>query len=389
MPQKEKIFTREFVALNTIIFLVFCNVAVFFQFEIYLDRELHLPGKQLGFLIGVFAFTALVVRPFISPFLHTHNARKWLFRSTIGVIVSLLLYYPATGFWSLTLVRILHGVWYVVLATAALAQLMVFIPEGRSGQAFGLITVITLLPYAVMPPLLEPLIRLGGGFLPVLYLTAFLMILIFPLLAVIRGAGRKGEEKVPPKFSSRELLENLRSKPIFSLLAVSLLVYTAFAPVFYFLKGFALKIGITNPGWFFTLSTFMEIAVRLFGGSRLDKGSKRRTLTVSLIGLAAAYPFLAVSSGPVLFFGLGLVFGFFWGLAMPLLNSMIFDHSPPRFRAMNTNLAMVMFQGGFFLGPLLGGWILNGGDYRTLYYTCGAMMVAALGFIPLITKKEQ
>ena len=275
----------------------------------------------------------------------------------------------------------------MVLATAALTKMMDSIPETRSGQAFGLITVITLLPYAVMPPLLDPLIRALGGFLPVLYLTAFLMILVFPLLLLIKTKGKEKGKKAGQRITGREQIENLKDKQVFSLLLISLLVYTAFAPVFFFLKGYALKIGISNPGWFFTLSTFMEIAVRLFGGSLLDKGSKARLLVFSLSGLVAAYFILAHTSGLYLFYGLGLGFGLCWGVAMPLLNGLIFDCSAVRFRALNTNLAMVMFQGGFFLGPLLGGWILSDWDYKILYYACGLMILGALVLMPLARKK--
>ena len=387
MAPSEKIFTKEFLALNGVIFLVFCNVAIFFQFQNYLQGELHLPQSSLGFLIGIFAFTALIVRPIISPFLHSDNARKWLFISTVGVIASLILYYPARGFWSMAVVRVLHGGIYVVLATAALTKIMDSIPENRSGQAFGLITVITLLPYAVMPPLLDPLIRALGGFLPVLYLTAFLMILVFPLLLLIKTKDKEKGKKAGQRITGREQIENLKDQQVFSLLLISLLVYTAFAPVFFFLKGYALKIGISNPGWFFTLSTFVEIAVRLFGGSLLDKGGKFRLLFFSLSGLVAAYFILAHTSGLYLFYGLGLGFGLCWGVAMPLLNGLIFDCSAVRFRALNTNLAMVMFQGGFFLGPLLGGWILSNWDYKILYYACGLMILGALVLMPLARKK--
>ena len=384
VASSNSLLTKEFLALNGIIFLVFCNVAVFFQFQNYLHETLHFPSQSLGFLIGIFAFTALFVRPLISPLLHSDNARKWLFLSTLGVILALLGYYPARDFWSMTLVRVLHGGTYVVLATAALTKMMEFIPEKRSGQAFGLITVITLLPYAVMPPLLEPLIRGFGGFLPVLFFTAGLMVLIFPLVLMLRGGGKGEQGKTSQRIKGRELLENLKDKRIVALLLISLLVYTAFAPVFFFLKGHALKIGIANPGWFFTLSTLTEIAVRLFGGTLLDKGSKSQSLVYSLGGLIFCYVLMANASGEVLFYSLGLGFGICWGVVMPLLNGLIFDTSQPRLRALNTNLAMVMFQGGFFLGPLLGGWILPDGNYPMLYYVCGVMILGALGLMPLV-----
>ena len=61
-------------------------------------------------------------------------------------------------------VRLLHGAVHTILAVAVLSLMVGFIPRERSGQAFGLIFVVVLLPYAVVPPILEPLTRELGGF---------------------------------------------------------------------------------------------------------------------------------------------------------------------------------------------------------------------------------
>jgi predicted MFS family arabinose efflux permease len=387
MEKQVRLITKEFLSLNGIIFLNFCNVAVFFQFHQYLLHDLHRPSQEIGFLIGLFAFTGLVIRPLISPLLHPANAKKWIFLGSIGIIASLLFYQSAHGFWSMALVRVFHGSVYVVMGTAMMAKIVEAIPPGKSSQAFGVISVITLLPYAVMPPILEPLIKVFGGFIPVLNLTALLMVLVFPLLLLVKGA-RSSEDSSPSgKITKRDLIDNIKDSKIFSLLAVSLLLYMAFTPVFYFLKAYGHKIGIPNPGWFFTLSTFTEIAVRLFGGSFFDKMSKPRFLAYSLIGLVVAYPVLANTSGNILFYALGLFFGLCWGVAMPLLSGLLFDSSPARLRALNTNLGVEMFQGGLFLGPLIGGWILAAGDYSALFYFCGALILLSLSLIPLLAKK--
>jgi predicted MFS family arabinose efflux permease len=386
MEKQVKLITKEFLSLNGIIFLNFCNVAVFFQFYQYLLNELHLSPREIGLLIGLFAFIGLVIRPLISPLFHPANAKKWILLGSIGIIISLLFYQPARGFWSMALVRVVHGGVYVVMGTAMMAKIVGAIPPGRSSQAFGIISVITLLPYAVMPPLLEPMIKIFGGFVPVLFLTASLMVLVFPLLLLVKG-GPSGNPSPPEKITKRDLIDNIRDPRIFSLLAVSLLLYVAFTPVFYFLKAYGHKIGISNPGWFFTLSTFTEIAVRLFGGPFFDKTSKPRFLAYSLIGLVIAYPILANTSGKVLFYALGLFFGLCWGVAMPLLSGLLFDSSPARLRALNTNLGVEMFQGGLFFGPMIGGWILEAWDYRVLFYVCGALILLSLGLIPLLGKK--
>lgn len=387
MEKPLRLITKEFLSLNGIVFLNFCNVAVFFQFHHYLLNDLHRSPQEIGLLIGLFALTGLFIRPFISPLLDPGNAKRWIFLGSIGIIVSLLFYQPARGFWSMALVRVIHGGVYVVMGTAMMAKIVGAIPPGKSSQAFGVVSVITLLPYAVMPPILEPLINILGGFIPVLNLTALLMVLTFPLLLFVKGARSSKDPSPSGKITKRDLVDNIKDSKIFSLLAISLLLYVAFTPVFYFLKAYGQKIGIPNPGWFFTLSTFTEIAVRLFGGPFFDKMNKPRFLAYSLIGLVVAYPVLANTSGKVLFYALGLFFGLCWGVAMPLLSGLLFDSSPARLRALNTNLGVEMFQGGLFFGPMIGGWILAAWDYRALYYFCGALILLSLSLIPLLTKK--
>ena len=121
MEKPLRLITKEFLSLNGIIFLNFCNIAVFFQFHQYLHNELHRSPQEIGLLIGLFAFTGLVMRPLISPLFHPENSKKWIFLSSIGIIVSLLCYQPAREFWAMTLVRVIHGGVYVVMGTAMMA----------------------------------------------------------------------------------------------------------------------------------------------------------------------------------------------------------------------------------------------------------------------------
>src|SRR5208337_1116018 len=185
MPKAESLITKEFIALNAIIFLAFCNIAVFFQFHQYLST-LSIPADYFGTLIGLFSVSVLVIRPIISPLIHEDNSKRWIAISCGGVIVSLFLYNAASDFWSMALVRLVHGAAYVVLATAVLNRMVEAIPADKSGQAFGLISVITLLPYAVIPPILGPLISWAGTFDRVLDLSALVMLLGFPLLFFVK-----------------------------------------------------------------------------------------------------------------------------------------------------------------------------------------------------------
>ena len=389
MTEQDKLLTRDFLVLNFIIFLTFCNIAVFFQLHGYLLHSLHVSQEQAGFLIGVFALTALILRPFISPFLLPGNACKWIFIGSLGVIVSLLFYRLGQGFTGMAVVRIVHGLFYVVMATAVMARIVECIPPHRSAEAFGIISVITLLPYAVLPPVINPLIARFGGFLRVLDITALMMLPILPLLALI-SPGREGKTSEKNRLTLTELKENLKNRQVVRILMISLFVFIAFTPVFYFIKDFAKSVGIENAGWFFTISTLLEILVRLAGGRYMDRGDKPKILLVSLLLLVAGYLLLAHTRSHAFFFFIAVLFGLGWGIALPLLNGMVFDFSPPRLRSLNANLGLEMFQGGFFLGPILGGFILASWNYRILYYVCGGLILIAILFlIPFLSPSKK
>jgi predicted MFS family arabinose efflux permease len=390
VPEKTNfLFSREFITLNAVTFLTYCNIAVFFQFHEYLGT-LPIARDRFGLLISLFALSAVIVRPLVSPFLNPSNSARWIGISSVLVIISLWLYPLAHDFFTMACIRLFHGAVHTILAVAVLSLMVGFIPRERSGQAFGLIFVVVLLPYAVVPPILEPLNRELGGFGHVLEFSAACMALVFPLLWLGNRKNPNTASPVPETISIRETLHNLKDFRILIVFVIAVLVWTAFTPVFFFLKGFGEKLGIDNPGWFFTLSTLTEILVRVTAGSFFDKFNKAKLLVGSLIWTGLGYVFLSQISGPWGLYALGLALGIGWGIAMPLLSSLTFDYSRPRFRAVNSNLTMQMFQLGFFLGPALGDAILVHWGYETLYLMCaGVMVVGTVAGFALIWLPKQ
>jgi predicted MFS family arabinose efflux permease len=249
------------------------------------------------------------------------------------------------------------------------------IPAKRSAQFFSLISVITLLPYAVIPPVMEPLARFAGGFQAVLMISALLIVAVFPLLRIFVKPDDRSADAAAEPVARREIYQNLKDPPILLMLVLSLLLWATFTPVFFYLQGYGKQLNIANPGWFFTLSTLTEIGVRLLAGSFFDRVNKQKALAWSFVWLAAGYWVLANVRGEWAFYLLGLFLGVGWGVSLPVLSGLMFDLSPVKFRALNTNWSMVMFQGGYFLGPLAGGFLIIHGGYDMMLYACGAVLM--------------
>jgi predicted MFS family arabinose efflux permease len=386
MVKTESLWNREFIGINAIAFLTYCNIAIFFQFHDYLVT-LNIPPKQIGFLIAVFSISALVIRPIISPMVTDENSKKWMFTGCCFLIGSLALYNFSTGFWSMAITRTLHGATYVMLGTAATSKLVSIIPKDRSAQAFGLVSVVTLLPFAVVPPLMDPLSAFLGGFDGAINISAVMMVINLPLIGLFKSHGSESSFNTSRQ-TIRDGWQNLRNRQVWSLLFINLIVWTSFTTIFFFLKGFGDKIGISNPGLFFTVSTVTEMAVRVLAGHLFDKADKKLLLIASILVLAGGYLAIGMVSGPSGFFILAFALGLGWGIILPVINGFLYDVSEPRFRGLNANLATQMFQAGFSLGPLAGGMILSNYGYFSLFLTSGLFLLAAIPLTSLTTGKR-
>lgn len=376
-PFSDLLATRTFVCLMGAAFLAYANISVFFGFYDHL-RTLPIDPADYGLLIGALAAVALLVRPVISPFFHAGNARSLLFLGTGLAVTALAAYSLAGGFWSLLLVRLLHGLSFAVVGTALMTLIVEVIPPDKSAQFFGYIAVVTLIPNTLVPPFLPLLGNLFGGFNQILLAFAALTLLMFPLIrAVEKKPLPPGERKRPSALTGREILEDLGDYRVLRLLLAMLMLYCGHALIFFFLDGYGSSIGVAYAGVFLTLSTVGEIGVRLVAGSRFDRGDKIRLAGWTFAALAVCYLLLTQVSGRGLLFALGLFFGLGWGIAMPVCNGMMFEVSKPRFRAFNINLGLQMFQAGFFLGPIIGAPLLARWGYGTIYCLCAGMSLFA------------
>jgi MFS family permease len=380
---------KAFFALNGILFLAFCNMAVFFQFYTYLGT-LDLDRRWFGLIIGLFSFTSLVVRPFIAPMFQPGNARPYMALGVVLMIAALLAYGHVQHFSGLFAVRVVHGLGHVFLVTALTALLMAYIPKGKSSSAFGFVMNVNLLPYALLPPLMGFLSAEMGGFPGVLKLVAVCMLAAFPLLLVAKPPTRTANQEAVPlkKLSAQGLWGNLTQRPVAILLIIYFLIYMGYAPVFYFIKTFAQSRSLAHAGLFFSVVTASMVGTRLLALPWADKVGARHLFAAALGLLAVSFPLLGLVQGQVTFFLLAIALGTGWGLASPLCNALMFQNSPPELRGLNTNYLMEMQQAGFFAGPFVGGAIVAALGLKVLFGICGLLAFMAFVLVFFMPENE-
>ncbi|MBI9075232.1 MAG: MFS transporter [Desulfatibacillum sp.] len=376
-PQAGPLFTGSFMLLLLVFFLGLCNMAVFFNFYDCLIRG-GVEAKTAGLLLGLFPLTALIVRPFISPFIHPQNALPWIACGTGGMILCLGGYAVASGAAFFGLLRALHGLAFVLMITAVIARTVSVIHPEKSGMAFGIMSIINLLPFAVVPVLVE--FGLSRGFSQAsVYLSAMVSTaMVFPVLWLIGKSPSNvlhDEGKAKAVLSRREIMGSFRNPAILLALSLAAVSYFCFSIVFFFLKSYGPTIGIERVGPFFVFSTFAMISVRLAASSLFDRWNKAWMCAGALVFVGLMFVLLESVRSPWSFYVSGGLLGLGWGIAMPVVMAIVFNMSAPRLRAFNTNMLIEMVDLGYFLGPVLGGLIIARYGYPVLFFFMSAVSI--------------
>lgn len=388
MAGPQKLFTFEFVSLCFVLLFAFCNMSVFYSFFNYLGR-IGIPTEWRGVLVGLEPMSAFALRLAVIPLIHVGNAAAVMILALFMTIIALWSYTWAVSIPSLVALRIFHGAAFVLLVSAGMALLVHLIPREKSAQAFGVVSVTTLVPYAIMPLATETLLPYVGSEARVYAGVTILAVPgIFLLLALKKRLARNLDpiyDSFARRLSLKELRQDIGHVHVILLLAIHLLFYLCYATVFFFIKDYFKLIEAGDPGRFFTLATILMILVRVTGGKALDKVNKVPTLIVFSSLLIGWFLFLGSAPAMPMVYLPALYYGLCIGVISPLLSSALFLVSPEPFRGLNTNLSLFMMDAGFFLSPFIGGMLLNVGySLPVLFCICaGLFTVIVILLLPL------
>jgi MFS family permease len=388
------LMSYEFCALCVVSLVCFCNLAIFYGFYNYL-QYLNIDPHWRGPLLALEPLTALALRPYLSGILNLGNSTRAM-RLGSGLAIMALLCYPfAESAPSIALVRVIHGAGYVTLASGLMAAFTHFLPRDRVAQGFGLLSLTSLLPSALMPPFVETV----TPFLPAPgWAYAMAAPLMLPAILLLAPLGRKSRAlaaALPPEDTRRpawsEVLSGLREPGVLPLILGNFCLTSGHTIVYFFMKSWSLTIGAVNPGLFFTFANLATIAVRVLGMRSLDTLNPGRAAGLAMIFLAGLVPCfglatrMGLGSGEHALLYMAGLYGVALGLGMPMFNAAMYRVSQPKLRGTNTNLLLVALDAGFILGPVIGGWALAAGlSLQSLFVVSGGLLLASgLAVLPV------
>lgn len=366
------LWSAGFSGMLGLTLLGFANLAGFYGLEPWL-RGRGLGPAQAGLAIGAFTLVALLLIPPLSARLVPASAGRCIVAGFGVTLIALPLYMLADGFPQLLALRLWHGLGFVLTLVGIVTGFVAMVPPARAGEAYSLFSVADLLPFALLPPILEATLDgfggdPGGQYAALAMLQAPAMLLALLIARRIPIAAPAGVAPGLP-----------RQAAVWLLLAVNTLAFLAHALLFSLLKPRALELdGAAQVGLFFGVQTATIMALRLLAGSAFDRLDQRRAAAAGLALVVLALALLALPSGAGVLLPAALLSGLGFGAALPLLNALMHRHSPPERRGANLSLMMLTLQLGYLAGPLLGGLVVGVAGYGAAFGVAALCLAPAL-----------
>jgi MFS family permease len=350
-PPADSLSTRPFVTLCVATFLFYLGFQMLIPVMPLYAARLGAGEGQIGLIIGVFAFSAMFLRP-VTGELADRIGRYPLVLAGSAIFGAAAIAYPALG-WSISAliaIRVFHGIGMGLGPTAGTVMVADLAPAHRRGEAMGLYGMAGNASLAVAPYLGAALLE-RGGFAPAFAGSAGLE-LISLLVATQLPETRPPGARTPR--SGRWVTGLFHAGALYpSLLCFAM--YFPFGAVFTFVPLFARQREIANIGPFFTAFALSAVVVRGLAGRLADRVGRRMVAAPSLGLAAGALLVLAGADATSEFIAAAVLLGLGFGAAQPAILAMTADRVPPEARGralgtLYTALELAIGGGAVLLG---------------------------------------
>jgi len=376
----QKVLTRDFILC------FFAYFAFSFVFNILIPTlpiylsKLGSNEVEIGILIGSFAVSSLVLRPFVGRALLKIPENTFMIAGALFFAIASVAYLLASPFWPFLILRIFQGIGYAFFNTASFTLIANISSEAHRGQSLSNFYLAFNVSSALAPPLGMFLINHFG------FTLLFLVCLGLSLCSLF----------ISTKLGKRQMA-SLQNSPIEDGFLLSRKALppsiVAFFPLFIwgasvtFFPLYAVNHGVSNPGLFFTASAIMIILCRGLGGKILDLYSRERIILPCFTAYIISMVIIAFSKTQTMFILAALIYGIGPGFLTPALLAEALDRGgSSRGPVMGTFQAITDL--GISLGPIFMGIIVQATSYPIMFLCLALFAIIDLNYFYFFVRKK-
>jgi predicted MFS family arabinose efflux permease len=372
---RERLVTAAFVRLTLAEVAYFTSTGVaIYALPLWVTGPVGSDKSGAGFAFGVFAVSALILRPFAGRLADTRGRRPLLVGGALLCALGMLGTAYAENLVPVVLLRLLLGAAEALFFVASLAAVADLAPPSRMGEAISYSSLGLYLGLAFGPPLGELLVR-TAGFRAAWYGAAALSLLAAVVAAGIRNLRSGGG---PQAAEGRTKLIYWKAVPIALGFFASVVAMGAF---FAFGALQANEVGLMPTSTPLFIYGLVVVAGRLSLARFFDRFPALLLGAVALAIIAAGLMIMAFWGRPI---GMALgaaVLALGVTLSTPAFFSAIFATAAPGERGAASGTASVFLDLGIAGGPMLLGLAAEASGIPFAFGLAAAVLLAGCVWI--------
>jgi len=375
----DKIFTRDFA------FIWLANFFIFLGFQMTLPtipifvNELGGSDQLIGIIVGIFTFSALLLRPLAG---HALESKGRGFVYIFGIVLFIISigsfgFISAIGF--LIVMRIVQGIGWGFSTTASGTIATDLIPPKRRGEGMGYFGLSGNLALAFGP-------ALGLTLVGVLTFSQLFLICsalgVLTLLLALNIRYKKVEESPHKTRPARfDVIEKTAINPSIILFFITL----TFGGIASFLPLYAAEKSVGGIQFYFIVYAAFLMLSRIFAGRLYDRKGDLYVIPPGAILIFAAMLLLSWLPNTTTMLVAGALYGFGFGTVQPALQAWAVDKAEGNRKGMANATFFSFFDLGVGIGSILFGQLAFVYGYGIIYIvSAGSVVLSLLYYIFLI-----
>lgn len=379
-----KIWTRDFSLI------VFANFFIFLGFQMTLPtiplfiKYLGGNDQLIGIVVGIFTFSALLIRPFAGHALES-KGRSFVYLLGLAIFVlSVGSYSFAMSILFLFAIRIIQGVGWGLSTTASGTIATDLIPANKRGEGLGYYGLSANLALALGPALGLALTEVIT-FAQLFFICAAFGLTAFILSSFIKLKKIESPIKTPTT-KTWDVYEKSAIKPAILILFITV----TFGGIATFLPLYADQKGVTGIQYYFLLYALALMLTRTFAGKLYDRKGHQAIFVPGASMILIAMLLLSWLPNNGILYTAAILYGLGFGSVHPALQAWSVEETPTHRRGMANATFFSFFDLGIGLGAILFGQIGHLFGYNTVYLaSAGSVIISILIYIWLLIKSPK
>ena len=377
---KEPIFTRNFFSA------AFATFSTFGSFQILMAAMpfyiVTVGGKEsdVGVVMGIFAITALLTRPFAGQAADIWGRKKVMMIGGIGMALMPLPYIFIGSIPPLIGLRLLQGMAFGIASTAASALAADAAPPQRRGEAMGFFGMSHNLSMAIGPAL-GIVIMNSLGFTNLFLISASVGLMAFVCSLIVREPPRRPIilSKRPPLIVGPAIFPS----SILYCFSITYGSVNTFVPLY------AIDRGMSNPGLFFAVQATVMFFLRSYAGQLSDRFGRGAVLIPGLIMTSISLVLLSGASSLFVFLGVAVLYAAAMVSVQTSLMALIIDRVKPEMRGAGMGTYMSAMDAGIGSGAILWGFVAGLWGFSRMYILTSFMPLLGIGLFLWINHRNK